>query len=149
MTDDDGLELFNQLSGTLTIELTEPATPVAPNLLNLAAPKTARIVSVTLNLELFEEGGGDARPLTDAEWSRVVLRAPHIRMADIDTPELVIEHDAPDGKAFTVRDLQHAIEKTERESREKGEWLGGVDVHHIFFEGIEDEDGVWMVCWGS
>jgi hypothetical protein len=30
------------------------------------------------------------------------------------------------------------------------EWFGGVDVHHVFFEGLhEDVDGVWVANWGS
>jgi hypothetical protein len=147
MTDDDGLEFFNGLSGTLKIELTEPATPVAPHLLNLAASKTSRIVRLELELQVYENDA--SRALTEDEWRRVVLRAPKIRMAYIDTPEVVVEHDAPNGKTFTVRDLKAAIEKTELAGREKGEWLGGIDVHHIFFEGIDLEDDVWMICWGS
>jgi hypothetical protein len=60
-----------------------------------------------------------------------------------------VEHDAPNGKAFTTRDLKAAIEKTEQAGRENAPWLGGVDVHHVFFEGIELEDDVWTICWGS
>ena len=147
---EDALETFNHLSGSLAIELTEPAVRVAPHMLNVAAPPTAKIKSVSLELHVYDEDAEDEfRPLTEAEWSLVVLEEPHIRMADVDTPEVVIEHDAPNGKSFTVRDLKAAIEKTERESREKGEWLGGIDVHHVFFEGIELEDGVWLICWGS
>ena len=30
------------------------------------------------------------------------------------------------------------------------EWFGGVDVHHVFFEGIHlADDGVWDIYWGS
>jgi hypothetical protein len=57
--------------------------------------------------------------------------------------------DAPDGATFTIRDLAAAIAKTERESRERGEWLGGIDVHHIFFEGLSFDDDVWTISWGS
>lgn len=145
--DDDALEFFNGLSGTLRIELTEPAQQAAPHLMNLVAPATARIKSVAMELHVYEEE--DDRELTDEEWNRVVIRAPRIGMRSVDTDEIVIDHDAPDGATFTVRNLADAIAKTERESREHGEWLGGVDVHHVFFEGIELEDGVWTICWGS
>jgi hypothetical protein len=60
----------------------------------------------------------------------------------------VTEHVA-DGGAFTVRDLAGAIATTERASRGSSEWFGGIDVHHVFFEGIEDDDGAWRICWGS
>ncbi len=141
--DDEALEFFNDLSGVLEIELTEPPQKAAPHLLNLVAPKTARIKSVAMRLR-----DGD-RELAEDEWSRVVIRAPRIRMRSVDTDEIVIDHDAPNGSTFTVRDLANAIAKTERDSREHGEWLGGVDVHHIFFEGIELEGDVWTICWGS
>jgi hypothetical protein len=145
--DDDALEFFNGLSGRLEIELTEPAQKAAPHLLNLVAPKSARIKSVAMELHVYE--GEDHRELTDDEWARVVIHAPRIHMRSVDTEEIVIDHDASDGATFTVRNLADAIAKTERDSREHGEWLGGVDVHHIFFEGIELEDGVWTICWGS
>jgi hypothetical protein len=115
-------------------------------MLNLVAPKDARIVRVAFELQVFEDKG--LRPLTDEEFARVVLRTPRIKMADVDTPEVVFDFEATNG-VFTVRDLQAAIAKTEHGSREKGEWLGGIDVHHVFFEGIDLEDDVWMICWGS
>jgi hypothetical protein len=141
--DDDALEFFNGLSGVLDIKLTEPAQKAAPHVLNLVAPKAARIQSVAMRLYDGE------RELTEDEWSRVIMRAPRIRMRSVDTGDIVIEHDAPNGATFTVRDLANAIAKTERDSREHGEWLGGIDVHHVFFEGIELEGDVWTICWGS
>lgn len=147
MIEVEALEFFNSLSGKLHIELSEPARPVAPNLLNLVAPPGACVLRVALTLEVYEEE--DFRPLTDEEWSRVVLRAPSIRMASVDTPEIVIETPAPNGEVFTVRHLQGAIARTEQLSRESGDWMGGVDVHHVYFEGMDLEDGVWVVSWGS
>jgi hypothetical protein len=145
--DEDALEFFNGLSGVLRIVLTEPAQQAAPHLLNLVASPTAKIASASFELHVYEDE--DDRELTEEEWARVVIHAPRIRMRSVDTDEIVIDHDAPNGSSFTVRDLATAIAKTERDSREHGEWLGGVDVHHIFFEGIELEDGAWTICWGS
>jgi len=147
MIDEDGLDFFNSLSGRLRIKLTEPAQPASPQLLNLVAPKDARIVSVELVLSVFDND--DARPLTEEEWSRVVLRAPAIKMASLDTTDVVVETPSPNGEVFTVRDLKDAIARTEQMSRDRGEWMGGVDVHHVYFEGIECEDDVWMIAWGS
>jgi hypothetical protein len=145
---DDALEFFNRLSGRLTIELTEPPQQAAPHLMNLVAAPTARIAHVAMSFEVWE-GDENFRELTEEEWQRPILREPSIKMRSVDTDEIVIDHAAPNGKWFTVRDLANAIARTERESREHGEWLGGVDVHHVFFEGIELEDGVWTICWGS
>lgn len=104
-------------------------------------------MTVDFDLEVFEDDEG--RPLTDAEWSRVVVRAPRIQMTSLDTPDTVVRIESPNGETFTVRDLQQAVARSERVSREDSEWSGGIDVHHIYFEGIELEDDVWTVGWGS
>jgi hypothetical protein len=145
--DDEALRFFNGLSGRLKIELSEPPQPVAPQLLNLVAPPTSRLQSVSLVMRVLE--GGDFRELTDSEWKRVVLRSPVIRMRGEDE-EHMVEHRAADGVAFTVRDLAAAVAETERQTRGHTEWFGGIDVHHVFFEGITlEDDGVWCTSWGS
>ena len=63
---------------------------------------------------------------------------------------MVVEHSAPNGNSFTIQDMIIAIEVTERKSRGSSEWLGGIDVHHIYFEGIhQNENGDWEIPWGS
>jgi hypothetical protein len=79
----------------------------------------------------------------------VVVRAPRIKMASVDTPDTVVSIESSDGEAFTVRDLKRAVACSERVSRQDSEWKGGIDVHPIYFEGIELEDDVWMIGWGS
>jgi hypothetical protein len=155
--DEDGLRFFNRLSGRLDIRLSEPAVPVAPGWLNLKAPASARVEDVSFTLQFAEDCDEDTpwdllpdpRDLTEAEWSRVVLRASSIHMRG-ENDEEVVEHRAPDGRAFTVRDLAAAIAETERRTRGGTLWEGGIDVHHIYFEGIElEDDGVWFIGWGS
>jgi hypothetical protein len=155
--DEAGLAFFNSLSGRLDIRLSEPAQPRARGSLNLVAPPSARVEAVSLSLQVIEDLDDDApldlmdepRELTEAEWSRVVLRLPAIRMRG-ENGDAVIEHPAPDGAVFTVRDLAAAIAETELRTRGGTDWLGGIDVHHIYFEGIElEEDGVWAAVWGS
>lgn len=155
--DEDGLRFFNKLAGRLDIRLSEPAVPVAPGWLNLKAPPLARIEDVSLTVQFADESEEDTpwdllpdpRDLTEEEWNRVVLRTPAIRMRGEDGAE-VVEHQAPDGLTFAVRDLAAAIAETERKTRGWTEWEGGIDVHHIYFEGIHlEEDGVWFIQWGS
>jgi hypothetical protein len=51
---------------------------------------------------------------------------------------------------FTVAEVVKIIEKFERIDRPKSEWFGGIDCHHIFFEGIHQEAGnSFYVRWGS
>lgn len=145
-TAQEGLAFFNALSGLLRIELTEPAEPVAPGMANRRATETATIHTLRLEMQVME--GEASRPLTEEEWSRIVVREPTIRL--VSDAKVVVAHDAPNGAFFTVRDLTAAVEETERRTRGQTEWFGGIDVHHVFFEGIDQrEDGVWTVAWGS
>lgn len=141
------LEFFNSLSGKLEIELTEPAEPWR-NLANLAAKPGAEIVDVRFHPEIFEENEQKFRDLTEAELQLEIFHKPRIRLRGMG--EGVVEHKAPNGKSFTVKEMFAAIEKTERGTRGNSEWLGGIDVHHRFFEGIyQDENGDWEIFWGS
>jgi hypothetical protein len=65
MSADEALDFFNGLSRHLDIELTEPATPIAPHLMNLAAPASAAIKSVALRMQVFFEG---IEPDDDGVW---------------------------------------------------------------------------------
>ncbi len=139
------LKFFNGLSGTLAIELTEPTENIAANLANQRATVTAAIREVLFTPKVFEDGG--FRDLTVDEFDRVVLELPVLNLRGLGDP---VEHRAPNGKWFTVRDLTAAIAETERSTRQQSQWYGGVDVHHIFFEGIhEGDDGDWEIYWGS
>jgi len=147
--DEEALSFFNNLSGRLNVRLSEPTELIAEGLENRAAPPSARIEAVSLSMQVFMRAAEvKFRDLTEEEWNRVVLRAPAIRLGGSD--ERVIEHQAPDGCAFTVRDLTAAVAETERQTRGGTNWFGGVDVHHVFFEGLSlDKDGVWWIRWGS
>jgi hypothetical protein len=98
---------------------------------------------------------GESTPPTlafpfDGEWRLVVLRAAAIRMRNERVPDVVADHASPDGMAFTIRELASAVEETERRARGSTAWFGGVDVHHVFFEGIHlDDAGTWNIRWGS
>jgi len=147
--DEEALSFFNSLSGRLNVRLSEPTVRIAEGLENQAAPPSARIEAVSLSMQVFmREAEVKFRDLTEEEWNRVVLRAPAIRLGGSD--ERVIEHQAPDQRAFTVRDLAAAVAETERQTRGGSNWFGGVDVHHVYFEGLSlDQDGVWWIRWGS
>jgi hypothetical protein len=141
------LEFFNSLSGKLEIELTEPAEPFA-NLLNLRASPSAQISNLKLYAKVFNRDTEDFRNLTEEELNSVAFRAKHIKLRG-ESGE-VISHDAPNGEFFSVRQLLQAVEETERRTRNRSEWYGGVDVHHCFFEGIHPGGGdTWDIFWGS
>lgn len=142
------LDFFNSLRGHLDIELSTPAQPVAPHLLNLQASPDAKIATLKLSAEAYDQANNEFRALTADELDSIAFRGSEIRLRG--ESDGVVSHKAPNGAFFNVRELLLAVEETERQTRNDSEWLGGVDVHHIFFEGIrEDSDGVWQIFWGS
>jgi hypothetical protein len=54
------------------------------------------------------------------------------------------------GQYFTVRDLLDIVCKCEAEDRLLYDWFGGIDAHHVFYEGAKQKpDGSWQLRWGS
>ena len=52
---------------------------------------------------------------------------------------------------FTLRQLMDNILAVEKISRPKTDWFGGIDAHHIYFEGlvpVKDEKCTYKVQWG-
>ncbi len=142
------LGFFNRVAGHLEIELSVPAQPMSPNLINLQASAGAKVVTLKLVPEIYEQATEDFRALTADELDSVAFRSPEIRLRG--ESGRVVSHQAPNGAFFTVRELLHVVEETERQTRDDTEWFGGVDVHHIFFEGIhKGTDGTWDIWWGS
>lgn len=143
------LNFFNNLSGQLEIELTAPTERIG-NLDNVRATPDAKIATLKLTAEVFNEESETFRDLTAEELQSVAFRAAQITLRG-ESGETVT-HNAPNGNFFTVQELLNAVAETERQSRDQSEWFGGVDVHHVYFEGIhpdEEEEGVWEIYWGS
>ena len=138
-------ELLQGITGRLSVELTEPTERITEALYNRRAPAAAVITSVKLEADIFEDD--DYRELNEQELQTAAFAHGEIVMRGLGAP---VHHRAPNGSYFTVGDLLAAVEKTERSTRHQSEWFGGVDVHHVFFEGLHlDADGVWQIGWGS
>ena len=141
------LQFFNSLSGKLKIELTVPPEQIG-NLDNVRATPEAKIKSLKLTAEVFNRDAKIFRELTPEELQSVAFRASRITLRG--EGGSTVTHAAPNGAFFTVQDMLKAVEETERQARGNSEWLGGVDVHHVFFEGIHPgDDGIWEIYWGS
>ena len=141
------LEFFNSLSGELEIQLTAPTENIG-NLANQRAPSDARIKSLKLVAEVVDESSNTTRQLTVEEMRSVAFQGASIQLRG--AAEQTTAHQAPNGEYFTVRDLLNAVEEAEWRSRGDSEWFGGVDVHHVYFEGIyQADDGIWDIYWGS
>jgi hypothetical protein len=141
------LEFFNSLSGELKVTLSAPTEKIGSSA-NVRATPEAEIESLELAAEVFHRDSGTFRALTPDELRSVAFRASQITLQGEGGG--TVTHQAPNGKFFTVQELLKAVAETERQTRDKSEWFGGVDVHHVFFEGIhQGDDGVWKIYWGS
>lgn len=141
-----GLALLNEVGGVLQIELSEKAKPIAEGMLNLVASPEARLVSVRLDAEMFEND--EFRPLTPDELATVVFVGSELVLRN--DSGMAVRHAAPASGRFTVRNVLDAVERTELETRGKTRWMGGIDVHHVYFEGLSPHtDEGWSINWGS
>jgi hypothetical protein len=130
----------------LQFQMSEAPVRITERLENLRAPASARITGVSLEFQVLNE---DLRPLTAEELSRVVFPTPVLRMRSGEVLDVVVEHRAPSPQGFSIADVAAAIARTEQEARPRSEWFGGVDIHHVFFEGLIWEEEAWTINWGS
>ncbi|KAJ3048900.1 hypothetical protein HK097_010108 [Rhizophlyctis rosea] len=147
-------DLFNKLSFTLQMTF-EPGQKGAfmPPLVNQFVKPDAlptRIYIDASGVQIWQKGGGKLRSPTSEEWDSVALDAPEITFRSEAEGEPKKTFRAANGKWFSVRELVGVVEKWEQEDRVRSDWFGGVDAHHIFFEGVEiGDDGFAFVAWGS
>lgn len=139
----DGLKFFNSLGGPLNIEINQE--PRTHGMMEFA-PENALISKI--EWEPYTYGEEDVQELTAEQLSVVVFPEPTITLCG--EAGIPTTHYAPNGKYFTVRDMIAAVIATEAQTRGQTEWFGGIDLHHVFFEGIyRNGDGGWRIAWGS
>jgi hypothetical protein len=153
-----GFDLFHRpkdnrtaksVSGSLAIQLSEPPKRIG-QLLNLFTESTTKIIDLTFEAQFYQRNakGDPFRDLTSKELEAIAWDAPEITL----TSEAggAVSHTAPNKTNFTVADLLETIRQHELQTRGQTDWFGGVDVHHIFFEGLHPQkDGTWRIYWGS
>lgn len=144
--DYEEMEFFNSIGGTLEVKLTQEPEPMK-NLPGNKVAKKAEIISIKLKPEIYVEETDSFRQLTDVELNTIAFNQPSIEL--VSQSNEVVEHKASNKKYFTVKELLNAVELTEKQTRKNSDWFGGVDVHHIFFEGVYCENGKRLIYWGS
>ena len=151
-----GFDFFNRLSGTIGVETSEKPERIG-NLLNIKSTPNAKLLDVTWEPNVYQPDNDHEpfRDLTKDDWKRIVFDCSAITLGCSisnycgDGEET--EHQAPNGKYFTVRDMVKAVCDNQMQTRGATDWFGGIDVHHVFFEGITiSEDGTFgTIGWGS
>jgi len=138
--------LLEKVIGKLDIELSEPSRPMSSTLMNQVAPEHATIKSVSFSAQIYEKE--EVREVLADEWKAAVIDEAHMDVRG--ESGRVMGFDAPNGRFFTLSDLKDVVERLELATRGDSEWFGGVDVHHVYFDGISREaDGAWSIFWGS
>ena len=113
--------------------------------------------------KFVEPGEGLGSPLSFGSMRRWVaggfVEIPEDELNEIHYPEKVItlcnsETDVSmtfeNENGFTADALFSHIITFENESRPKTEWFGGIDAHHIYFEGLSWlKENTFEIVWGS
>lgn len=145
-------DFLNHLSGILNISLTKKPVRIG-NLLNVRAESDAKIKNAKLECKVFCDDS--FRNLSTEEEKMIVFEdAKEISIIGEsvfaeDLEKFTVAHKKKSGK-WSVRDVLKAIEKTEKKTRVHTDWFGGIDVHHIYFEGLRKiNDNSFVSSWGS
>jgi len=146
----EGFSFFDGLGGTIEIETSEKPERIG-TLLNLKSTPTSKLLSVKWEPHIYIEDG--VRKLTKEEWKLIVFDCPTIKLSCATSNYCgdgeTTEHQAPNKQYFTIRDMVQAICDNQKQTRGSTDWFGGIDVHHIFFEGIEMTEDIGIISWGS
>jgi hypothetical protein len=144
---------FQKMTFSLDINVSETYSPAG--LYNRVSAPDAQLQSVSY-VAVFppmdwesEEPVDEDREASEDELMSLAYARPSITFS---SSQLRKTYQAPSGggQYFTVRDLLDIVCKFEAEDRLLGEWFGGIDVHHVFYEGTQqNSDGSWQLCWGS
>lgn len=144
--DRDNLDFFNKVSGKLEIQLSEAPERITPNLQNLKAPPAATIESIRLEASVWMPEVEKFRDLTEAELDLPVFESGPLSLRGEGNAVTI---DPPAHGVWRIRDLIAAIEVAERRSRADSDWFDGIDVHHVYFEGLTWDGKAWQISWGS
>ena len=133
----------SDLSFNLEITISEPTQQIG-SLYNSKESPTATIKSISSSAPLAWDGD-DFHPLQANELAAVLIQKPSIKIIN-QVGDFTV--NAPNGVCFTVQNTIDAVIEVESKVRGQMKWYGGVDTHHIDFEGTYAE-GILTVYWGS
>ncbi|KAG4065976.1 hypothetical protein HA402_006694 [Bradysia odoriphaga] len=141
-------EPYNDINFTLSIKLDTPPAPMSPFLLNLQAASDAQLVDIQVdkiyrfddNDEIIEYTEEEKNTLVVFNEESIVFQGPDNFKKEYKFPT----------KRVTMKQFVEAIVDFEKQDRVKSEWFGGIDCHHIFYEGLHPTaDGAYIIFWGS
>ena len=130
------------MSFMLNIETDTPAIEGSV-LMNRFEQEGAKVTDISSRLQdnkCFEDE--DATKIKDL----IAFKGNHITLVDN-----FYERTFMNEKDFlTAKELMDVIIEFEKVNRNHTEWFGGINCHHIFFEGMEElSSGNYYISWGS
>jgi hypothetical protein len=140
----------------LVIDTDKPRVAMGP-LLNRFESQDAKIVNIGhTTVEKWDDAQDDMIPLTQEE-----LDVPAFIGSEISFSSVWLDRQ---GKKvaeshmsfcnhkgyFTIQEMVDMVVELEEVDRPKTSWFGGIDAHHIYFEGLcKQKDGSYLIRWGS
>ena len=114
-------------------------------LLNRFENEHARVIDVKTKLEWYKED--DIIESDDLNLQKVFKGDDITLICNRSSYEKTFKVE---NGGLTALELTNIICDFEKNSRNYTEWFGGVDTHHIFFEGMfQVEPGKYSIFWGS
>jgi hypothetical protein len=138
---------LENLSWSLDILMTEPCNQIG-NLLNHSEHPDSQITDITHSpLMYFDEEKDDLIELSEEELKTAAFVGDQITF---EGPSGTVMTFKTVKGYFTVLELVRVIVEFEKHDRPKTNWFGGIDTHHIYFEGIAScNNGIHSIYWGS
>ncbi len=149
---------MKKLCFTLDIETTNTA-PQRGMLLNRFEEPDSRIISINIGeVSYYDEKVGDLVPYTKAKLKTMpgytadtmTFKSVWHDMKTNEITGTTIKTFTQEG-GFSCWDVLKCIKKFEKRDRPKTQWFGGIDCHHVLYEGIHfNKDNKTLgISWGS
>lgn len=141
---------------SLYVDTDKPSKQIG-NLLNRFEDEDAVVTSIGRSaIERWDEVDEDVVPMSHEELDAPAFIGSNLNVSSMwinkkgkKIDETRMSFSASKGY-FTVKEIADLVVKFEEKDRPKSKWFGGVDAHHVFFEGLEkNEDDSYRIRWGS
>ena len=142
-------EMFGveMLSAVLDIETSMPPVQHG-DLLNEFQYKDAEIISSKMFWpNQFTQD--DLVPLSEEDMDKCAFFKKSLTLTSAYGGDYEQTFNAPNKKWFSVRDFFVAVAEMEGNARKHSDWFGGIDTHHVYFEGTTKKGKKLVINWGS
>ena len=124
---------MQELGLVLNCTLSSPPAQIAPGWMNMYAPPSATLDACeVISNGIWSEGNGNFTPLTAADLNSIVYASTTFSFASYSGE--VVTFETLSSQGFTLQEIFDSIAAAELTSRSNTEWLGGIDIDHVYIE---------------